>query len=76
MSLLKEVFSTSATRAFLSIVMGFLVGAIFMMVSSEDVGKALESGGLMDAIKPHCEPLPMGTLHCFVALSSILVPMT
>ncbi len=51
MSLLKEVFSTSATRAFLSIVMGFLVGAIFMMVSSEDVGKALESGGLMDAIQ-------------------------
>ena len=51
MSLLKEVFSTSATRAFLSIVMGFLVGAIFMMVSSEDVGKAFESGGLIDAIQ-------------------------
>jgi simple sugar transport system permease protein len=51
MSLLKEVFSTSATRAFLSIVMGFLVGAIFMMVSSEDVGESFESGGLVDAIQ-------------------------
>ena len=50
MTLLKEILSTSATRAFLSIVMGFLVGAIFMMVSGEEVGEALESGGLGDAL--------------------------
>ncbi len=49
MTLLKEILSTSATRAFLSIVMGFLVGAIFMMVSGEEVGEALESGGLGEA---------------------------
>ena len=49
MTLLKEILSTSATRAFLSIVMGFLVGAIFMMISGEEVGEALESGGLGDA---------------------------
>ena len=45
MSVLKEILSTSATRAFLSILMGFLVGAIFMMVSGEEVGEALDSGG-------------------------------
>ncbi len=50
MTFLKEILSTSATRAFLSIVMGFLVGAIFMMVSGEEVGEALESGGLGDAL--------------------------
>ena len=49
MTLLKEILSTSATRAFLSIVMGFLVGAIFMMISGEEVGEALESGGLGEA---------------------------
>ena len=49
MTLLKEILSTGATRAFLSIVMGFLVGAIFMMVSGEEVGEALESGGLGEA---------------------------
>ena len=49
MTLLREILSTSATRAFLSIVMGFLVGAIFMMVSGEEVGEALESGGLGEA---------------------------
>ena len=49
MMLLKEILSTSATRAFLSIVMGFLVGAIFMMISGEEVGEALESGGLGEA---------------------------
>jgi general nucleoside transport system permease protein len=45
MTLLKEILSTSATRAFLSIVMGFLVGALFMMVSGEEVSEAWESGG-------------------------------
>jgi len=49
MTLAKEILSTSATRAFLSIVMGFLVGAIFMMVSGEEVGEALETGGLGEA---------------------------
>ncbi|MDP4688412.1 MAG: ABC transporter permease [Pontimonas sp.] len=49
MTLLKEILSTSATRAFLSIVMGFLVGAIFMMISGEEVGEALETGGLGEA---------------------------
>jgi simple sugar transport system permease protein len=51
MSVLKEILSTSATRAFLSILMGFLVGAIFMVVASEDVGEALESGGFGDAFQ-------------------------
>jgi len=51
MSVLKEILSTSATRAFLSILMGFLVGAIFMVVASEDVGEALESGGFGDALQ-------------------------
>jgi simple sugar transport system permease protein len=51
MSVLKEILSTSATRAFLSILMGFLVGAIFMIVASEDVGEALESGGFGDAFQ-------------------------
>jgi simple sugar transport system permease protein len=49
MTLLKEILSTTATRAFLSILMGFLIGAIFMMVSGEDVGTAWESGGFGDA---------------------------
>jgi len=51
MSVVKEILSTSATRAFLSIVMGFLVGAIFMVVASEDVGEALDSGGFLDAVQ-------------------------
>jgi simple sugar transport system permease protein len=51
MSVLKEILSTSATRAFLSILMGFLVGAIFMIVASEDVGEALDSGGFGDAFQ-------------------------
>ena len=51
MNLLKEIFSTGATRAFLSIVIGFLVGAVFMVVSSDDVGKALDAGGLLDAFQ-------------------------
>jgi len=51
MSVVKEILSTSATRAFLSIVMGFLVGAIFMVVASEDVGEALDSGGFFDAVQ-------------------------
>lgn len=49
MTLLKEILSTSATRAFLSIVLGFLVGAFFMMVSGEDVQEALDSGGFQAA---------------------------
>ena len=49
MSVLKEIFSTTATRAFLSIVLGFAVGAIFMMVSGDDVQRALATGGLGDA---------------------------
>ena len=51
MTLMKEMLSTTATKAFLSIVMGFLVGAIFMMVSSEDVGEAWQSGGLLEAFQ-------------------------
>ena len=51
MSVLKEILSTSATRAFLSILMGFLVGAVFMVVASEDVGEAFDSGGFLDAIQ-------------------------
>jgi simple sugar transport system permease protein len=50
MTLLKEIMSTSATRAFLSIVMGFLVGAIFMMISGEEVVEAWESGGFGQAL--------------------------
>lgn len=50
MTVLKEILSTSATRAFLSIVMGFLVGALFMMVSGEEVGEAWESGGFGPAL--------------------------
>jgi ABC-type uncharacterized transport system permease subunit len=49
MTLLKEILSTSATRAFLSILMGFLVGAVFMMVSGQDVAKAWEAGGFAEA---------------------------
>ena len=49
MTLLKEILSTSATRAFLSIVLGILVGAFFMMVSGEDVQEALDSGGFQAA---------------------------
>ena len=51
MTLMKEMLSTTSTKAFLSIVMGFLVGAIFMMVSSEDVGEAWQSGGLLEAFQ-------------------------
>ena len=51
MNLLKEMLSTSATKAFLSIVIGFFVGALFMMVSSEAVGEAWRSGGLFDAFQ-------------------------
>ena len=51
MTLMKEMLSTTATKAFLSIVMGFLVGAIFMMVSSEEVGEAWQSGGLLEAFQ-------------------------
>jgi len=50
MKLLKELLSTSPTRAFLSIIMGFLVGAIFMMVSGDEVGEAFDQGGLGDAL--------------------------
>mgnify|MGYP002631934739 FL=1 len=49
MTLLKEILSTSATRAFFSILMGFLVGAVFMMVSGQDVAKAWEAGGFAEA---------------------------
>lgn len=51
MKLFKELLSTSPTRVFLSIVMGFLVGAIFMMVSGDEVGQALDQGGLGDAFR-------------------------
>ena len=51
MTLMKEMLSTTSTKAFLSIVMGFLVGAIFMMVSSEEVGEAWQSGGLLEAFQ-------------------------
>jgi len=50
MTVMKEIFSTSATKAFLSIVIGFLVGALFMMVSGDKVGEALESGGFGDVV--------------------------
>ena len=51
MTVLKEMLSTSATKAFLSIVMGFAVGAIFMMVSGEEVSEAFESGGFSEALQ-------------------------
>ena len=50
MTLAKEILSTTATKAFLSILMGFLVGAIFMMVSGQDGAKAWEAGGFLDAL--------------------------
>ena len=49
MTVMKEILSTGPTKAFLSILMGFFVGALFMIVSSEDVGEAWQAGGLMDA---------------------------
>ncbi|PTW91268.1 nucleoside ABC transporter membrane protein [Microbacteriaceae bacterium MWH-Ta3] len=39
---LKEIFSTSATRTVLSVFLGFVVGAIFMVFSNEDVLKAAQ----------------------------------
>jgi simple sugar transport system permease protein len=50
MTVLKEILSTSATRVFLSIVMGFLVGAVFMMVSGPGVGEAFTEGGFGDGV--------------------------
>lgn len=44
MTILKEILSTNATRATLSILLGFLVGAIFMLVSSEGTQDALAAG--------------------------------
>jgi len=51
MTVLKEMLSTTATRAFLSIFLGFLVGAIFMMVSGGDVWQALRSQGFAEALQ-------------------------
>jgi len=45
MTVMKEILSTGPTKAFLSILMGFFVGALFMIVSSEDVGEAWQAGG-------------------------------
>jgi simple sugar transport system permease protein len=51
MTVLKEILSTGATKAFLSILIGFLVGAVFMMISSEQVGEAWQAGGLLGAFQ-------------------------
>lgn len=51
MSVLKEILSTTATRAFLSIVLGFLVGAIFMILSGGDVWQALRNQGFGEALQ-------------------------
>lgn len=50
MNLLKEILSTTATRATLSILLGFLVGAIFMLVASEGTQDAFAKGDVLGAL--------------------------
>ena len=76
MTLLKEILSTSATRPFLSILMGFLVGAVFMMVSGQDVAKAWEAGGLPRLLAPQSKRLPMAMVLCSAGLFLMPGPMT
>lgn len=50
MTVLREIFSTSATRVTLSILIGFLIGAVFIFFSAEEAIEAFSSGDVLGGV--------------------------